>query len=128
MTTLHLKTSISRSLSRSGLFSILINTVASRAACCFFVSTTVLGLLAANNAVAQTCTPPPPNMVSWWPGDGDANDIKDGNNGTLQNGVTFATGMVDQAFLLDGIDDFVDVGNAPNLSGFPERIHRGCVG
>ena len=63
----------------------------------------------------RTCTPPPPNMVSWWPGDGNANDIQDGNNGTLQNGATFAAGMVDQAFLLDGIDDFIDVGNAPNL-------------
>ena len=61
-------------------------------------------------------------MVSWWPGDGNANDIKDGNNGTLQNGVTFATGMVDQAFLLDGIDDFVDVGNAPNLQVSPSEF------
>ena len=62
-----------------------------------------------------TCVPPPPNMVSWWPGDGNTDDIIDGNNGILNNGATFATGMVDQAFLLDGIDDFVDVGNAPNL-------------
>src|SRR5262249_31312587 len=62
-----------------------------------------------------TCTSPPPNMVSWWPGDGNANDIKDGNNGTLENGATFAAGLVGQAFSLDGIDDFVNVGNAPNL-------------
>jgi hypothetical protein len=62
-----------------------------------------------------TCAPPAPNLVSWWPGDDDAVDIIDGNDGILQNGATFATGLVDQAFLLDGIDDFVDVGNAPNL-------------
>ena len=54
-------------------------------------------------------------MVSWWPGDGDANDIQDGNNGTLQNGATFAVGKVGDAFLLDGIDDSIDVGNAANL-------------
>ena len=63
-----------------------------------------------------TCTPPPPNMVSWWPGDGNASDIQGGNNATLQNGATFGAGMVDQAFLLDGIDDSVDVGIAPNLN------------
>jgi Concanavalin A-like lectin/glucanases superfamily len=89
---------------------------------CLVVSGALLGLLVTNNAVVQTCAPPPPNMVSWWPGDGNANDIKDGNNGTLQNGATFATGMVDQAFLLDGIDDFVDVGNAPNLQVSPSEF------
>jgi hypothetical protein len=55
-------------------------------------------------------------MISWWPGNGNANDIQDGNNGTLQNGATFATtGMVDQAFRLDGIDDHVLIGNPTNL-------------
>jgi hypothetical protein len=41
-------------------------------------------------------------QVSWWPGDGNANDIVDGNDGTLQGGVTFATGKVEQAFSFDG--------------------------
>ena len=50
---------------------------------------------------------PPLNLVSWWPGDGDAADIQGGNNGTLQGGAAFAPGMVDQAFSLDGVDDFV---------------------
>src|SRR5437660_19610 len=40
-------------------------------------------------------------MVSWWPGDGNANDIQGGNNGTLQNGVTFPAGEVGQAFGLN---------------------------
>src|SRR5207248_1831917 len=40
----------------------------------------------------RTCTPPPPNMVSWLPGDGNANDIQGNNNGTRQNGATFAPG------------------------------------
>jgi hypothetical protein len=53
--------------------------------------------------------------VSWWPGDGNAHDIADGNNGTLMGGATFASGKVGQAFLLDGINAFVDAGNAPNL-------------
>ena len=59
-----------------------------------------------------TCVPPPPNMVSWWPGDGNADDIVGSNNGTLHNGATFAPGMVDQAFSFDGIDDYVQATDA----------------
>src|SRR4029077_7383892 len=55
-------------------------------------------------------------MVSWWPGDGDANDIQDSNNGTLQNGVTFAAGKVGQAFSCDGVNDFVDTPTSNGLS------------
>jgi hypothetical protein len=39
-----------------------------------------------------TCFPPPAGMVAWWPGDGNANDVVGGNNGTVQNGATFAPG------------------------------------
>lgn len=56
--------------------------------------TLVLFTLAlANHAIAQTCVPSPANLLSWWPGDENANDIVGGNNGTLVNGVTFAPGM-----------------------------------
>ena len=65
-------------------------------------------------ARAQVCVPPPPGMVSWWPGDGNANDIQDGNHGTLRNGATFAPGKVGQAFSLDGVAASVDVPASPN--------------
>lgn len=58
---------------------------------------------------AQTCVQPPANMVAWYPGDGNANDIQGSNHGTLQNGATFASGMVAQAFSFDGVDDEVTV-------------------
>ncbi len=61
------------------------------------------------------CVPPPSGLVGWWPGDGNAEDIADGNDGTLVGGATFAPGMVGQAFSLDGVDDYVNVGNAPSL-------------
>lgn len=61
-----------------------------------------------------TCLSPPSGMVSWWPGDGDASDIADGNDGTL-HGATFAAGLVDQAFSFDGVDDYVEVPDADNL-------------
>ena len=61
---------------------------------------------------APVCTPPPAGMMSWWPGDGDASDIKGGNHGTLQNGATFAPGMVGQAFSFDGVNAFVEIPNS----------------
>ena len=54
-------------------------------------------------------------LVSWWPGDGNTDDIANANHGMLEGGATFAAGQVGQAFLLDGIDDSVDLGNASNL-------------
>lgn len=66
-------------------------------------------------AIAQECVPPPPGMVGWWPGDGNADDIADANDGRLEGGATFTAGQVGEAFLLDGIDDAVDLGNASNL-------------
>jgi hypothetical protein len=62
------------------------------------------------------CTPPPAGMVSWWPGDGNANDIKGGNNGTLQGGATFASGEVGQAFSLNGTTADVFVPAAASLN------------
>ena len=60
-------------------------------------------------AAADSCVEPPSQLVSWWPGDGDADDIVGDNQGTLHNGVTFAVGVVGQAFSFDGVDDFVSV-------------------
>jgi Peptidase family C25/Concanavalin A-like lectin/glucanases superfamily len=62
-----------------------------------------------------TATVAPSGLVSWWPGDGNANDIQDGNQGTLMNGATFATGKVGQAFSFDGVDDVITVPASTNL-------------
>ncbi len=64
------------------------------------------------------CTPPPSGMVSWWPGDGNANDIQGPTleNGTLQGNATFAAGRVGQAFSFDGANNTgVLIGNPANL-------------
>ncbi len=53
--------------------------------------------------VVAVCVAPPSGLVGWWPGDGNANDIIGGNNGTLENGATFATGEVGQAFSFNGV-------------------------
>lgn len=82
------------------------------------MSTIFVFLSFASHALAQVCTPPPADLVVWWPGDGDANDIVGTNNGTTQNGATFTAGKVGQAFSFDGVDDFVRVPDAPNLGEF----------
>jgi hypothetical protein len=57
-----------------------------------------------------------PGLVSWWPGEGDANDIVGNNDGTPVGGTTFAPGIVGQASSFDGMDDVVEVPDAPGLS------------
>ena len=61
------------------------------------------------------CILPPPDLVSWWSGDGNAEDFVDGNHGALKNGATYTAGRVDQAFSFDGLDDYVEVPDANNL-------------
>ena len=55
------------------------------------------------------CYPPPSGIVGWWAGEGNANDSFATNNGTLVNGVGFATGEVGQAFSFNGTSQYVSV-------------------
>ena len=61
------------------------------------------------------CVAAPVDLVSWWPGDGNATDIAGDNNGILTNGATFAAGKVGQAFSFDGVDDYVELGTPASL-------------
>ncbi|MBK6724215.1 MAG: hypothetical protein IPG58_13410 [Acidobacteria bacterium] len=58
-----------------------------------------------------TCVPVPPNTIAWWPGNGNANDIQGPTfeNGSLMNGAAFTPGLVGQAFVFDGVNDYVDI-------------------
>ena len=62
-----------------------------------------------NETPEQKCVLPPAGLVSWWPGDGNANDIVNHHHGIMQKGATFAPGIVDQAFSFDGEDDRVSI-------------------
>jgi uncharacterized repeat protein (TIGR01451 family) len=58
----------------------------------------------------------PSGVVSWWPGDGNANDAADGNSAATVGGVAFAPGRVGQAFSFDGVDGDVWIATKPNLN------------
>jgi parallel beta-helix repeat protein len=81
----------------------------------------IVGALA-SPVVAQSCAPPAPDLVSWWPGDGNANDWTANNPGTAENGTGFAPGLVRQAFSFDGVDDYVDVPDSPSLDGIKAQV------
>jgi hypothetical protein len=73
-------------------------------------------LFAAPSISAQSCAPAPSGLVAWWTGDGTANDSSgNANNGTLQNGATFAAGKVGQAFSFNGNSQYITIPDAPSL-------------
>ena len=74
-------------------------------------------------SVFAACPAAPSGLVGWWPGEGTANDNAGTNHGTLQNGVTFAAGKVRQAFNLDGVNDYADLGSAPAFDLGDFTIH-----
>lgn len=85
--------------------------------CYFFIIFFIVsGCIASNYAFAQSCIEPPQGVAAWWPADGTADDAVGTNNGVMQNGATFVPGLSDQAFSLDGIDDYVSVADVPELN------------
>lgn len=59
-------------------------------------------------------------LVSWWPAEGNADDVQDGNDGTLHGGVSFVSGQVGLAFRFDGSKGTgVEIGDKANLESLP---------
>ena len=58
---------------------------------------------------------PSPGLASWWPGDGNADDIWNDNDGTLGSDATFTPGLVSEAFSFDGDGDYVSIPDSQNL-------------
>jgi len=63
------------------------------------------------------CATPPAGMVAWWPAEGNGNDVMGPiyTPGALVNGLAFAPGKVGQAFSFDGVDDYVEVPDGPDV-------------
>jgi len=85
-------------------------------------SVTVTNLYGSTNSYTAVLTvtnimqPIISGLVSWWPGEGDANDVVGPNNGTLMGGLGFATGKVGQGFNFDGVDDTISVPPSDTLN------------
>jgi len=54
------------------------------------------------------------SMISWWKGEGNANDSVGRNSGVLENGATFETGIVGQGFKFDG-NNYVGLWDNPDF-------------
>ena len=74
-----------------------------------------LNALGVLRAWGAGCVKPPNGIIAWWPGDGHVLDFAGTNDGCLANGACFASGVLGRAFNLDGVDDFVEVGELPQL-------------
>jgi len=63
------------------------------------------------------CVPPPPDMVGWWRGEGNPQDIIGGNDGTEINGAGYGSGAVGRAFSFDddAPPDYVEVPHSASL-------------
>ena len=49
-------------------------------------------------------------LVGWWSGDGHVTDSTGNHHSKISDSVTFASGKVDLAFSLNGVDGYVDLG------------------
>ena len=68
------------------------------------------------------CAPVPPGIVSWWQGEGNAQDATGANPGVIQGGVTFGPGEVGQGFYLDGSTGYVDVPDSASLQAIATTV------
>src|SRR3954463_15341725 len=58
----------------------------------------IFPILAAPGTLWAACADAPAGLVSWWPGEGNGNDVLGRNPGTVLPGVTYGAGEVGQAF------------------------------
>jgi len=66
---------------------------------------------------SQECSLPPQGLAAWWTFDTDGGAVQSGLDGALMGGATAgASGLVDGALSLDGVDDFVEVDDSPALT------------
>lgn len=76
------------------------------------------------NSSSSSCDPVPSGIISWWPGEGNANDIIGTNDGILENGVTFTEGVVGEAFHFNGSNQDVQIPYSISLE--PTNITVEC--
>jgi hypothetical protein len=84
------------------------------------VAAFTIGLISWSTRAAEgtnppPCVPLPDGLVSWWRGDGNANDSIRRNDGQLQGGATYGIGAIAQGFAFTGGESGVKVPADPSL-------------
>lgn len=85
----------------------------------FATSTATFRVRIDNLLVTQStaCSPLPADALGWWTGNVDGRDESwQGNDGTLQGGVSVGAAFIGPGFQLDGVDDAVNVPPYANLA------------
>jgi len=80
-----------------------------------FTGMALIGSLTLSGCGGGGSSSSPSNLVSFWPGNGNYDDVAGGNNGTPFGGVTFAAGENGQAFSFNGTTGRVAVPDSPSL-------------
>lgn len=62
------------------------------------------------------CVAAPQGVVSWWPAEGNGNDIVGSNPGTVNSGVSYSAGEVGQTFNFDGTSGSIPVPASSSLN------------
>jgi len=79
-----------------------------------------IGLPSIPQAASLTCIIPPSGLISWWPLDETSGttavDIKNGNDGTHNNGPTPVAGKVGGALSFNGFNQNVEIPDSPSLN------------
>lgn len=83
--------------------------------------------VASFESTKQTVCTDQNGLISWYAAEGNAEDRFNLNNGTLENGATFAEGKFGQGFKFDGKDDFVRAAARRFPTGIQDRTIEGWV-
>ena len=67
-----------------------------------------------------TWTEMPTDILHWWPGNGNTDDIIGGENGSIHSYYQYSVGKIQEAFTLGfgGYHDYVSLGSGPSITGF----------
>jgi len=100
---------------------VLTNVQFSQAGTYAVVLTNVFGSIPSSNAtlVVTPCSAAPAGLVSWWPGEGNGNDLAGLNPATPQSLVTYAPGEVHEAFQMNSFGAYLSVAASASLNAGP---------
>ena len=74
------------------------------------------GLQLVQKSAGLVCVSAPPDLVGWWPGEGNLDDLAGTNHGALFNGVGSTPAKVGRGLIFDGMDDYGTIAYSATLT------------